>query len=113
MIAMLLFRARWALLGALAVGVVLAAVSLDPLTRSRAAAAALAWLAPRWLTLLPWTLCSVLFLLWRRQMRLSARWREATNYWIDLHDEATSGKVTPRRPQQQRPRSKVGAGRRV
>ena len=36
MIAILFFRARWALLGALAVGAVGAAIQLDPDTRARA-----------------------------------------------------------------------------
>ena len=115
--AMLLFRARWALLGALAVGVGLAVYQLDPYTRSRAMGAVLTWLAVNWAIALPWGLCGVLALLWRRQLRLAARWREAVDYWILQYDEATRPAVAAKRAtagqQQPRPRSKVGAGRRV
>jgi len=117
MVAMLVFRARWALLGALAVGVGLAVYQLDPYTRSRAMGAVLTWLAVNWAIALPWGLCGVLALLWRRQLRLAARWREAVDYWILQYDEATRPAVAAKRAtagqQQPRPRSKVGAGRRV
>ena len=109
--AMLLFRARYILLGALAVGALGAAVQLDPATRSRALAAVLTWLAGAWWIVLPWGLCGVLLLLWRRQLRLAARWREASQYWLGEYDRAI--RMPAARQQQPRPRSKVGAGRRV
>ena len=111
MVAMLVFRARWALLGALAVGVGLAVYQLDPYTRSRAMGAVLTWLAACWWVVLPWGLCGVLLLLWRRQLRLAARWREASQYWLGEYDRAI--RMPAARQQQPRPRSKVGAGRRV
>lgn len=111
MIALLLFRARWALLGALAVGVALAIGVMDPLTRAHAVAAVLTWLAGAWWIVLPWGLCGVLLLLWRRQLRLAARWREASQYWLGEYDRAI--RMPAARQQQPRPRSKVGAGRRV
>ena len=110
MIAFLLFRARWALLGALAVGAVLAAYQLDPATRSRALAAVLTWLAAHWLTALPWGLAGVLALLWRRQLRLAARWREASQYWLGEYDRAIRMPAARQQPQR---RSKVGSGRRI
>lgn len=108
---MLFFRARYILLGALAVGAVGAAYLMDPLTRAHAVAAALAWLAVCWWVVLPWGLCGVLLLLWRRQLRLAARWREASQYWLGEYDRAI--RMPAARQQQPRPRSKVGAGRRV
>lgn len=112
----LAFRARWALLGALLAGAALALYTMDPDTRQQAVGAALAWLGPRWLVILPWALCGALALLWRHQATRTTIWRAEVDYWIDQYDQATHPAAAARRAvarQQQRPRSKVGAGRRA
>jgi len=114
MIAILFFRARWALLGALAVGAVGAAIQLDPDTRARALGAVLTWLAGAWWVVLPWGLCGLLLLLWRHQLARATIWREEVDYWILQYDEATRPAAAAKRAvAQQRSRSKVGAGRRI
>lgn len=68
-----LYWRRWGALGAVLVGAGLALYRMTPAVRLHLAQLALAWLAMHWLTVLPWALALLFFVLWRRARHGKAR----------------------------------------